>query len=133
MAIDKGIENRVEFLGHVNDVVSIYHLANCFLQPSTANEGVSQSMLQAMACELPVIVSDIGGLNEVVINGVNGLLVNREDSESISHALKTYITSPVTCLDYGKRAREIVKKKYSIETMREKMESIYSLVDTSHA
>ena len=127
MTIDYGVESRVEFAGHVEDVVSIYNSADCFLQPSTANEGVSQSVLQAMACELPVIVSDIGGLNEVVIDGLNGLLVNKEDSLAIKQALKTYMTSPETMLDYGRRARETAKQKYSIEIMRDKMATIYNL------
>lgn len=106
---DLGIDKRVTLVGFTSDVRSVAAAFDAYLHPSYANEGVSQSLLQAMSMGLPVIASDIGGLNEVVEDSVTGILFparsqqalqasmgRLKESYSISHALIASARARVT-------------------------------------
>ena len=86
--LELGLSDFVRFFGHQTDVRPYFLSCDIFVQPSYANEGVSQSLIQAMAMRIPVVVTDIGGLNEVVKHGINGFLIPPKDVESIISAVK---------------------------------------------
>ena len=119
-----GLESRVTFLGHCDDVRVIYHALDVFVQPSTANEGVSQSVLQAMASGLPVIASDIGGLNEVISNEVDGYLVPPHDSKAIAERIAWLQKNSDISNQAAGCARRRVLEHYSLGQMESKMASL---------
>lgn len=122
----RGLTDRVFFAGYKEDVVDFYKMADLFLQPSYANEGVSQSLYQACAMEMCVIASDIGGLNEVILHGVNGLLVEPKSSKSIIEAVLEVMSSgPERRKRLGTQARATVVANGSIDQMVTKTESCY--------
>jgi len=89
----KGINRRVVFAGKVpyEEVHKYFELGSVFVLPSPVREGMSNSLLQAMAAGLPVIATDIGGMNEVIINGENGLLVPPNDSKTLANTILTIL------------------------------------------
>jgi len=79
-----GIEDKVVFLGAVphDKVLEHYQKANVFVLPSL-NEGMSNTMLEALACGLPIVATDTGGTKELVRDGKNGLIVKMKDSHDL--------------------------------------------------
>jgi len=123
-----GVSERVIFRGYSSDVREELYTFDAFLQPSYANEGVSQSLLQAMACGLPVIVSDIGGLNEVVVEQVNGLLCPPRDEEYLALCMRAVIDQTFDRKCLGNTARHEVEKNHSLESMTLQMERLIESV-----
>jgi N-acetyl-alpha-D-glucosaminyl L-malate synthase BshA len=80
-----GLGENVQFLGKVDAVADLLRAADLFLLPS-ASESFGLSALEAMACGVPVVASDVGGLREVVQDGVSGRLVPVGDLEALAHA-----------------------------------------------
>ena len=74
LAREAGLADHVVFTGFSEDVPALLAMMDCFVLASTRTEGVPQSLLQAFAAGVPVVASDIGGVPEVVADGVTGLL-----------------------------------------------------------
>ena len=83
--------------------------------PSYA-EGLSNSLLEAMASGLAVVSTDVGGAVDVIDDGVNGLLIKSRSSEQIRDALLRLLNSPEEREKFGLAARQSVLKNNSIET-----------------
>lgn len=90
----------------------IYQSAHCFVNPSI-DEGMPNAVLEAMACGLPVIASNIGGNNELVIHGKNGYIFNLEDVNSLSDYMKRIIIENKQYKSMASYSRDIVEKQYS--------------------
>ncbi|MEO0114498.1 MAG: sugar transferase [candidate division WOR-3 bacterium] len=87
-----GLSNRVLFLGFRSDVISLIKATDIFILPSLW-EGLSISLLEAMAAGLPVIASDIKGNNEIIQDGKNGLLFNPLDRTDLARKILTLVDS----------------------------------------
>ena len=74
LVVELGLQHRVLFLGEVHDVPSLLARGSLFVLPSRS-EGISLTLLEAMACGLPVVATRVGGTPEVVLDGESGLLV----------------------------------------------------------
>ena len=127
--LKKQVENlnltdRVHFLGYRTDIVDLMRSADIFLQPSWANEGISQSLLQACATGLPVIAGNISGLNELIENGANGLLVNPRSSDDLHSKIELLCNSDESSKKLGANARSTVLNNHSISFMAQQMMNI---------
>lgn len=94
-----------------NDLPLLYQSVHCFVNPSL-DEGMPNAVLEAMACGLPVIASNIGGNNELVTDKKNGYLFNLEDSNSLSESMIRIIADK----QYSSMAsysRHLVQTRYS--------------------
>jgi len=102
----RGIE--VEFLGQQEQSKLIKYLqdADIFILPSL-NEGMSNSLLEAMACGLPIITTNTGD-SKKLIDG-NGFLVKKENSESLKETIVSYLGNKELIVKHGKKSREIAK------------------------
>jgi len=113
-----GIEDRVKFLGWQSreELSKCYHRANLFLFPSR-HEGMPNAVLEAMSSGLPVIATRIAGNEELVLDGVTGLLANTEDVDSLRDALRRLIVEEKMRMrmQMGQAARQRVEKEYSWE------------------
>ena len=125
LVLDLGLVERVFFLGFQASVRKFLDIADIFVQPSYANEGVSQSLLQACAMELPLVVSDIGGLNEVIAHEVNGLLVPPQDVGALVTSISRLITESELALRLGKKARETAIESHSLDVMFSRTLDLY--------
>jgi phosphatidylinositol alpha-mannosyltransferase len=83
-----------------------HHTADVFCAPNTGFESQGIVLLEAMAAGLPIVASNIDGFAGVVTHGVEGLLVPREDAQSLANALVELLRDPVRCAEMGARGRE---------------------------
>jgi glycosyltransferase involved in cell wall biosynthesis len=119
------IEHHVHFLGHRNDVFHIFHNLDIALLTSTKNEGIPQTLIQAMACHCPVIGTNVGGIPELLMNGELGTLISPQDSQAIQNAIQEILRNPKQFESRTKSAYSHVAVYYNIERMGNLMQLIY--------
>ncbi|WP_309609982.1 N-acetyl-alpha-D-glucosaminyl L-malate synthase BshA [Flavobacterium sp.] len=120
---DLGITDKVIFFGNSNEINQILNYSDLFLLPSQT-ESFGLAALEAMACRVPVISSNSGGLPEVNINGVSGYLSNVGNvNEMAENALKI-ISDPEILEQFRKRALEVAHS-FSIEKIVPLYENLY--------
>ncbi|WP_395076184.1 N-acetyl-alpha-D-glucosaminyl L-malate synthase BshA [Flavobacterium sp.] len=121
---DLGISDKVIFFGNSNEINQILNYSDLFLLPSQT-ESFGLAALEAMACRVPVISSNSGGLPEVNINGVSGYLSNVGNvNEMAENALKI-ISDPEILEQFRKRALEVAHS-FSIEKIVPLYENLYN-------
>lgn len=126
-----GLENDVVFTGKVphSEVIRYHNMISIFAALSRdESESFGVAVVEAMACEKPVVVSRVGGLPEVVEDGVTGFVVNPEDPEDAADAMERLILNDKLRTEMGKMGRERVIRLYEWDQNVEKMIKIY--VDT---
>ena len=118
LARELGISERVFFLGWQSReaLVIDYHQANLFLFPSR-HEGMPNAVLEAMASGLPVVATRIAGSEELVLDGVTGLLVNPEDIDSLRDSLRRLIVDETMRTKMGRASRHRVEEEYTWENV----------------
>jgi sugar transferase (PEP-CTERM/EpsH1 system associated) len=119
-----GLDNIVEFPGAVDDVPGFLKGLTFFVQPSL-NEGISNTILEAMASGLPVVATDTGGNPELVRNGCEGRLVPPGVSDALASAIEAYIDDPRQRERHGTAARVRAETSFSIEEMVQGYDSLY--------
>jgi glycosyltransferase involved in cell wall biosynthesis len=102
----------VSFAGVTDSVIDILSSADVFLLPS-GMESFGLAALEAMACEVPVIATRVGGLSEVVEDGVSGYLLPLGDVESMAERTFEILNSPELRRRLGKRGRQIAAEKFT--------------------
>ena len=121
-----GLKNSVKLLGPLSpDKVGLELAGADIYLSSSLSEGISNAVLEAMAIGLPVISTNVGGMPEVVEDGITGLLVGPYAPEQIADAIKRYIAQPNmrnTCIN---RARERVETDYSFERLVQVFDESY--------
>ena len=102
--------------GHVphNDLPAYYALMDVFVHPSL-RDGMPNAMLEAMACERTVIATPVGGVLDVIQDGVNGMLVNVNDAERLAERLAEALSQPDKRDQLGRSAREAVLRQNAPE------------------
>jgi glycosyltransferase involved in cell wall biosynthesis len=91
---------------------ALYQSAHCVVNPSHY-EGMPNVVLEAMACGVPVIVSDVAGNRDVVDEGVNGWIVEHDSRDALVDAMARALRDPDGLAAMGGRARRIVAERYS--------------------
>lgn len=124
LAASLGLQERVHFLGNRRDVPVLLKAMDIFVLPSH-NEGVSLAVLEAMAAGLPVIVSAVGGLPEIVAHEENGLLIPPKDVEALAQSLARLLDNPDLARRLGQKAREHIEARYSLEGMGQAANAAY--------
>ncbi|MFZ5453609.1 MAG: glycosyltransferase family 4 protein [Thermodesulfobacteriota bacterium] len=124
LAASLGLQERVHFLGNRRDVPVLLKAMDLFVLPSH-NEGVSLAVLEAMAAGLPVIVSAVGGLPEIVRHEENGLLIPAKDVEALARSLARLLENPDLARRLGQKAREHIEARYSLESLGQVANAAY--------
>jgi glycosyltransferase involved in cell wall biosynthesis len=106
LASELGVEHAVTFTGFVprDDMPHLYRQSDIFVLPSQ-NEGMSIALLEALASGLPVVVTDVGGTEELVQPGVNGFVVPWADVEALSQSLEKLVVDPLLRQKLGNTSR----------------------------
>ena len=126
-----GLNDRVTFLGWLSreELIQWYHHSNLFLFPSR-HEGMPNAVLEAMSSGLPVVATRIAGSEELVLDGVTGLLVNAEDVDSLRDGLSRLIVEEKTRMQMGQASRQRVESEYSWENVaRQYSEKLQAISD----
>lgn len=121
------IAPQVCFAGAVNDVPSALRCIDVFALPSL-NEGISNTVLEAMSCGLPVVATAVGGNPELVDNGRSGRLIAPNDAAALAAALAAYAADPQLRQQHGQAGRERVLSRFSLQAMVSSYQSLYDEV-----
>ncbi|MFH1537907.1 MAG: glycosyltransferase family 4 protein [bacterium] len=124
LAREKGIGDRVLFTGTVANPEDYLRSADIFIMPSRA-EGVSNALLQAMSCALPVLVAENSGTRVLIENGVNGFVISPGDRDEAVRVIEKLFTSETVRARIGESARGTILQKFSIQTIAEQYETLY--------
>jgi len=111
-----GIGQSVLFAGHVSNVADYLRAADLFVLPSL-QEGMPNTLLEAMACGLPVVATRIGGVVDIVRDGENGLLVGPGDPAGMSVAIGRLLQDPVLAQRISSSALETIKDSYRLDSI----------------
>jgi len=102
--------------GERNDIPEILRGCDLFVLPSLG-EGISNTILEAMASGLPVVATNVGGNAEVVSEGITGTLASAGDVAELVSVLRQYIDDPARRISHGRRGEERVKEYFSLNVM----------------
>jgi sugar transferase (PEP-CTERM/EpsH1 system associated) len=119
-----GLRQLAWLPGERSDVAEILRGLDCFVLPSLA-EGISNTILEAMATGLPVIATRVGGNPELVEDGLAGRLVPAANANSMADAILSYFTDPLTARRHGRAARQIVLRQFSLDRMVDNYLALY--------
>ncbi len=119
-----GLDDRLIFAGCRDDVPDLLRELTVFVQPSIS-EGMSNAVLEAMASGRAVVATDVGGMRDLVQDGVTGLLVPPADVAALVGGVDRLLEDPALRERTGQLARRIVFDEYSIERMVERTERLY--------
>ena len=126
-ARDAGVWNDVRFIGKQEPVEEILSIADLFLMPS-ASETFGLAALEAMACGVPVVSTDVGGLPEVNVEGETGFLRPIGDVEGMTAAARTVLTQPDLHARMAEAARRVAVERYDIDRIVPQYEAHYQRV-----
>jgi sugar transferase (PEP-CTERM/EpsH1 system associated) len=111
--------------GERHDVADMMRGLDCFVLPSLA-EGISNTLLEAMASGLPVIATRVGGNAELMEEGLTGRLVPRADPEALATEILHYFDDPLLARRHGGAGRSLVEKRFSLDLMVRRYDELYS-------
>jgi glycosyltransferase involved in cell wall biosynthesis len=119
--------DRVRFCGVLGDVEvrRALQCADLFALVSLW-EGLSNALLEAMACEVCPIVTDVSGMTDVVRDGVRGVVVPPDDESAVESALRRLVASPRERRKMGHRAGRFIRKRYSLEKTARRLLRVYN-------
>ena len=123
---EKGLANNVRFAGFVDQTTIVDTLSNSdiFVLPSFA-EGIPVALMEAMAMGVPVIATYVGGVAELVIDKVTGLVTYPSDREGLARAIATYIDDETLCKQIADNAREKVTRDFMIDDQIDKLSQLF--------
>jgi glycosyltransferase involved in cell wall biosynthesis len=126
------LNQKVEFLGFLNrqEVVEFYHMIDFAAFPSIS-ESFGVSAIEAQACGIPVIVSDVGGLTEVTEPGVTSIVVPSKNIDMLAKGIIELAKNEELRKLMGQKAYEYVRKKYDVQENFKRIEEIYFKITTS--
>ncbi len=132
LAAELGVADRITFAGFVsqNALRDLFQRAHIFLHPSETGsdgnqEGVPNSMLEAMASGLPVFATSHGGIPEAIESGVSGLLVPERDANALAAALLEGAKNPAQLSTFAERGAAAVAEKFEQRAQVRQLEEIY--------
>ena len=121
---DAGLGDLVWLPGERSDVADVMRGLNCFALPSLV-EGISNTILEAMASGLPVLATDVGGNADLVVHGVSGEIVPASDLPAMAAAILAMAERPERALAMGRAGRLEVDRRFSLPAMVSAYEAVY--------
>ncbi|SFF28365.1 Glycosyltransferase involved in cell wall bisynthesis [Paenibacillus catalpae] len=123
-----GLDNKIKFLGIRDDIPRIMNASNAYVM-SSLWEGMPMVLLEASACELPMVATDVGGNREVVKEGMSGYLARASDSEHLAERMISLMALSANDREVmGRKGREFVMNHYEMDAIIAKWESLYDQV-----
>jgi glycosyltransferase involved in cell wall biosynthesis len=121
---EKGLASHVLFLGTLEPIFPILKALDLFLLPSLW-EGFSVAILEAMAAGVPVIATRVGGAEEVITSGREGLLIPPGDAQGLAEAIEDALLHREKFLEMARLGEEKVRRTFSIETHITALTALY--------
>lgn len=129
-----GVFDRCEFCGWVTgeDKEELFDRAAAYCLPSK-NEGMPMGVLEAMSYGIPPIATPVGGIPQIINDGLNGFIVPINDEEALSDTLCKLMDSPSLRKRIGENARRTIEERFGIDRFYEKLSGIYGLIASGDA
>ena len=121
---DMHLEDKVQFIGFRDDITDIINCLDLFVM-SSHHEGIPMILLEAMALQKPVVCTSVGGIKEVVQDGISGLLVEPGDAHQLAKACLNVLNNPELNIKFGTAARKRISDEFSTDTQKERLMSVY--------
>jgi sugar transferase (PEP-CTERM/EpsH1 system associated) len=118
------LQDRIWLTGARNDVPDVMRCMDVFVLPSL-NEGISNTILEAMAMGLPVVAGAVGGNPELIVNGVTGALYEGNAQDALPGALQPLLDDPARRLAAGQAARQRAQQQFGLQSMVDGYLSLY--------
>ena len=118
------IEKSVRMMGYRADIAEIYPLMDVFVLTSLW-EGMPYSILEAMAARRPVVATRIPGSQDVVLDGITGMLVPPRDKDAIAQAIPELLHDPTKRKNMGEEGKRRVEDRYELQNQIESLEALY--------
>lgn len=124
MAKDSGIEDRIFFLGQVNDPFSLFNAIDVNMLTSVS-ESFPYALLEGAKMNLPVIATAVGGIPEMVRDGKDGWLFQPGDSDELAKILVEAVENPTEARERGENFNRRVREYFTVEAMADRHLEIY--------
>lgn len=124
LASELGVRDAVVFAGVREDVPALLKRSDVFYLPSRS-EGLSNAMLEAMACARPCVATDVGGNGELIEHERSGYLVPSEDPGMAARRIVELLRDPALAARMGQRSRQIVERTFSVQAMMSRLTGLY--------
>jgi len=121
------INEKVFFLPSVSHTAEILQEIDIFVM-SSIQEGLGLSILEALACALPVIASNVGGIPSIIKHNVSGLLVPPADSMALAGAIMRLMEDRSLVMRMGAKGRQEVEERFNLKVMADNIEAVYKQV-----
>jgi glycosyltransferase involved in cell wall biosynthesis len=121
---DCGLEASVHFLGYRDDAHALMAGADVYVQPSI-EEGFGLAVVEAMALNVPVVVSDVGGMKGTVEHGVTGIRVPPREPDALAHSIEELLSCPARAARLAQAARATTLARYSIRRIVNEYDAWY--------
>lgn len=126
-----GLGDIVWLPGERDNVPELLAAMDVFVLPSLA-EGISNTILEAMATGLPIVATNVGGNSELLVDGTTGFLVPRSNPDALAAAIRRYADDPDLRLGHGVSARRRCESKFSINIMVKNYQVLYEALLPAH-
>jgi glycosyltransferase EpsD len=123
LAKSLNLEEHIDFLGYRSDIPELLAISNVSVSASR-REGLPVNVMEAMATGLPLVVTDIRGHRDLVINGENGYVVGTDDVEDFVDSIEKLYKDERLRKEFGEKGLALVQK-YALENVIEEMQEIY--------
>lgn len=124
LAEQEGVADLVWFAGDRSDVSELMQAFDIFVLPSL-NEGISNTILEAMATGLPIVATQVGGNPELVGDQQNGYLVPKQDPAAMAGAIGLYVDNPAIRREHGQNSRKRCQELFSLRRMVSDYTNVY--------
>ncbi len=118
-------EGLVQWLGKVDNMPSLFHSVHAVVLPSYYGEGLPKSLIEAAACERPLVTTDMPGCRDVVTDGADGLLVPPRDPLALADAIEKLAGDPELCRRLGQAARHKAQTEFDECIVIERTMAVY--------
>lgn len=126
-AVTLGVSDLLWLPGSRDDVPALMRAMNVFVLPSLS-EGISNTILEAMACRLPVIATRVGGNPELIEAGQTGALVPAAEVQQLADAMTGYWQQPALASQQGQKARKSIENRFGMQRMLDQYVAVYRKV-----
>lgn len=123
-----GLEEAVIMTGYRTDIPEILSITDVSCLVSDSAEGVPQAVTQSLAMGKPTVGTNVGGIPELIVDGVTGYLIPPADPNILAEKILALLNDPAKAAAMGKAGRSLIKERFSCKIMLKRLEALYQKV-----